>query len=109
MSTFITTSLLGIFISVIGIINMTGNISSLHWYHRQRISEEDRKPFGRLVGLGTLIIGLSIALFGALFLISEKTQLVWLVPVGATLLIAGTISGLIISFYAMIKYNKGIF
>ncbi|MBQ8331912.1 MAG: hypothetical protein IJX94_05390 [Clostridia bacterium] len=37
-------------IAVLGIINMTGNISSLHWYHRQRVTKEDRKPFGKLVG-----------------------------------------------------------
>ena len=51
---------IGILISVLGIINMTGNISSLHSYHRHRVKEEDIKPFGRLVGTGTLIIGVSL-------------------------------------------------
>ena len=31
MVAFITVSGLGILISILGIINMTGNISSLHW------------------------------------------------------------------------------
>lgn len=69
MAAFITVSGLGILISILGIINMTGNISSLHWYHRQRVTEENRKPFGKLVGLGTLIIGLAMIVFGVLFLI----------------------------------------
>ncbi|MBE6548785.1 MAG: hypothetical protein E7667_07965 [Ruminococcaceae bacterium] len=88
---------------------MTGNISSIHSYHRQRVTEENRKPFGRLVGLGTLIIGVAMILFGVLFLIFEKTQLDILVIIGAAELIAGIIAGMVISFYAMKKYNKGIF
>ena len=99
----------GALISVLGAINMTGNISSLHWYHRQRVTEEDRKPFGRLVGLGTLIIGLSVILFGVVLFLFEKTQSMWLVWFGTAELIVGIAVGLVLSFYAMIKYNKGIF
>ena len=109
MLTFITVSGLGLLISILGIINMTGNISSLHWYHRQRVTEENRKPFGKLVGLGTLIIGLSMILFGILFLISEQTQLTALVILGVIELIVSIVVGMMISFYAMKKYNGGIF
>ena len=109
MTEFITVLILGILISILGIINMTGNISSLHWYHRQRVSEENRKPFGKLVGLGTLIIGLAMIVFGILFLISEQAQLEALVIIGVVELIASIIVGMVISFYAMKKYNGGIF
>jgi len=109
MHAFITVSGLGILISVLGIINMTGNISSLHWYHRQRVTEENRKPFGKLVGLGTLIIGLSMIVFGILFLIFEQTKLEALVIIGVAELFASIIVGIIVSFYAMKKYNGGIF
>ena len=109
MAEFVTVSLLGILISVLGIINMAGNISSLHWYHRQRVTEENRKPFGKLVGLGTLIIGIAMIVFGILFLIFEKTQINVLLVVGVIELIVGIIAGMIISFYAMNKYNGGIF
>ncbi len=57
-------SILGIIISILGISNMKGNISSLHWYHRQRVSPDDVMPFGKRVGLGTLIIGIAIIVFG---------------------------------------------
>ena len=100
---------LGLFISILGIINMTGNISSLHSYHRHRVSEADRKPFGKLVGLGTLIIGLAMIVFGVLFLIFEQTQLEALVIIGVVELIASIIVGMVVSFYAMKKYNGGIF
>ena len=109
MSAFLTTAVLGAIISVLGIINMTGNISSLHWYHRQRVTEENRKPFGKLVGAGTLIIGISLIFFGILYFIYENTQLAPLLYAGIAELIISIVVGLIMSFYAMIKYNKGIF
>ena len=109
MATFITVSGLGMLISILGIINMTGNISSLHWYHRQRVTEENRKPFGRLVGLGTLVIGISMICYAALSLIAEITENNIFVIFGSGLLISGIVLGLGLSFYAMIKYNKGIF
>ena len=109
MATFIIVSGLGMLISILGIINMTGNVSSLHWYHRQRVTEENRKPFGKLVGLGTLIIGLAMIVFGILFLIFEQTQLTAFVILGVIELIVSIIVGMSISFYAMKKYNGGIF
>lgn len=109
MEAFITTGLLGAILIALGIMNMKGNISSLHWYHRQRVAEEDRKPFGKLVGLGTLMIGVAIILFGILFLIYETMMIEWLIIVGAVILGTGIVAGLGLSFYAMIKYNKGIF
>ena len=109
MTAFLTTLVLGVLVCVIGIINMTGNISSLHSYHRRRVTEEARKPFGRLVGLGTLIIGVSLILYGVLFFVYEKTQINALVIVGTAELIIGIVAGLVISFWAMIKYNHGIF
>ena len=109
MTAFIITVSLGLLVCVLGIINMTGNISSLHWYHRQRVTEENRKPFGKLVGLGTLIIGLAMIIFGVLFLIFDQTQLGVLVIIGTVELMVGIIVGMVVSFYAMKKYNGGIF
>ena len=109
MAVFITMLSLGVLIAVLGIINMTGNISSLHAYHRRRVTEENRKPFGKLVGLGTLLVGVAITAFGALFFAFEQTQLEFLVIIGVIALIVGIIAGMAVSFYAMIKYNKGIF
>ena len=108
MGAFITTTLLGIFLCALGSVNMKGNISSIHWYHRQRVTEEDRKPFGKLVGLGTLMIGATMILFGILFWIYEATTMEIWVIIGTVILAAGIVAGLGLSFYAMIKYNKGI-
>ena len=47
--------------------------------------------------------------FGVLFLIFEQTQLEALVIIGVVELIASIIVGIVVSFYAMKKYNGGIF
>ncbi|MBQ8345804.1 MAG: hypothetical protein IJY42_06040 [Clostridia bacterium] len=104
-----TSVFLGLLIVILGGINTAGNISSLHWYHRQRVTEEDRKPFGRMVGIGHIIIGNSIILFGCLFFCFERTEQELLVIIGTVLLLVGIAAGLVICLAAMMKYNKGIF
>jgi hypothetical protein len=88
---------------------MRGNISSLHSYHRSRVSEEDRIPFGKQVGLGTIIVGIGITVFSVLSSVTLYTENDIFILVGTAVLIIGIILGLVISFRAMIKYNKGIF
>ena len=101
--------LVGCVCIVLGISNTRGNISSLHSYHRNRVSEEDRIPFGKQVGLGTIIIGIGVMLFSALSSITLYTENDLFILVGTAFLIIGIVLGMIISFRAMIKYNKGIF
>ena len=101
--------LVGIVCIVLGISNTCGNISSLHSYHRHRVSEEDRIPFGKQVGLGTMIIGIGIIIFSVLSAVTLYTENNIFILIGTAVLIVGIVAGLIISFKAMIKYNKGIF
>ena len=105
----IVTFLVGVVCIVLGISNMRGNISSLHSYHRNRVSEEDRIPFGKQVGLGTIIVGIGIIVFSVLSSVTLYTENDIFILVGTAVLIIGIILGLVISFRAMIKYNKGIF
>lgn len=106
---FVTTTLVGIICIIIGIINMCGNVTSLHSYHRQRVSEENIRPFGILVGIGTITVGISIIAFGAFSLASELLGNTFLVIIGTAAMFVGMTVGLIITFYAMKKYNNGIF
>ena len=105
----IVTFLVGVIFIVLGISNMKGNISSLHSYHRNRVSEEDRIPFGKQVGFGTIIIGIGIIVFSGLSVVTLYTENDIFILLGTVLLISAIIIGLVISFRAMIKYNKGIF
>lgn len=101
--------LVGITCIVLGISNMRGNISSLHSYHRHRVSEEDRVPFGKQVGLGTIIVGVGIIVFSILSAVTLYTENDIYTLIGTAALMVGLIVGMIIAFKAMIKYNNGIF
>ena len=105
----LTTVIVGIICITLGIINMKGNISSIHSYHRERVSEEDIRPFGRLVGLGTIIIGVGCILMGIATLLSTLLEAVFLLIIGSAIMIASIFVGIALSFYAMKKYNGGIF
>lgn len=109
MADSIISIIVGIFCIVIGILNTKGNISFLHSYHRHRVTEEDRIPFGKKVGLGTIIIGCAVTLSGILLGISSVTSMEILAIIGSIIMIAGLAVGLFIVFRAMFKYNKGIF
>ena len=101
--------IVGIAIIVIGVFNRMGNVSMMHSYHTKRVSEEDRIPFGKMVGLGMIIIGISVIAASALTVASTLLQSGIYSTVGYVILALGFVIGLGIAFYAMIKYNKGIF
>ncbi len=100
---------LGVICLIIGIFNFKGDISTIHSYHRKRVSDGDRVPFGKKMGLSMLIIGTSLIFFGGLTVLSEKLGNDIFTIIGSVILITGLAIGLGIGIYAMIKYNKGIF
>ena len=105
----IVTFVVGVVCIVLGISNRKGNVSSLHSYHRNRVSEKDRIPFGKKVGLGTIIVGCAIILFSILTVLALVTEQEIYTLLGTAVMIAGLAVGLGISFAAMKKYNGGIF
>ncbi len=109
MPAFIVSALVGVICIMLGVSNMKGNINSLHSYHRHRVTEEDRIPFGRLVGLGTIIIGVGVIVMSALSAVSVYTENELFTWIGMGVMAVGFIAGIAVTFYGMIKYNKGIF
>lgn len=109
MAGSVVTLIVGAVCIVLGVSHMRGNISTLHSYHRHRVAEEDVLPFGKKVGLGTIIMGVSIAAFAVLSAITFYTENDLFISIGTGLMIAGFVVGMGITFRAMIKYNKGIF
>lgn len=93
---------IGTIIAVLGIFNLRGNIGSIHWYNRRKVSKEDQLPYCRCVGLGTLLIGASMIIAGIV-------QALLSAEVGAVIILIGLIIGLVLILYAQFKYNKGIF
>ena len=109
MAEIIVTLIVGLACIVIGILNTRGNISMLHSYHRKRVTEENRIPFGRQVGAGMIVIGATITVAGILTAIAEKYQITTLTVVGTVIMAVGLIVGSVLAFSAMKKYNGGIF
>ena len=94
-------SVLGVFVSVIGITNIRGNIRTIHSYNRRRVREADVPKYGKAVGTGTLIIGVSFILGGIAMFWSETVMVCIVVP--------ALVVGLGFILYGQFKYNKGIF
>ena len=109
VTAYIGPFLIGVILIVLGMANRKGNISSLHFYHRHRVAEQDRLPFGKMVGLGTILCGSGIVAFSIFSAVAMYTEQPFWVLIGTGILLAGLAIGLVISFRAMIRYNKGIF
>ena len=106
---FIVTLIVGIVLVFLGISNTKGNISSLHSYHTKRVKDEDRLPFGKKVGIGVIIIGCDIIVYSLLSIITLITNQPLYTTIGNVILVLGLAVGFVFIFYALFKYNKGIF
>ena len=93
---------IGTLLAVLGIFNMKGNIASIHWYNRRRVTKENQKPYCMCMGLGTLIIGIGI-------IVSGVVQAFAGVEIGSVFIVIGVVVGLTLMLYAQFKYNRGIF
>ena len=93
---------IGTLLTVLGIFNMKGNIASIHWYNRRKVTKENQKPYCMCMGLGTLIIGVSLIAAGIIQVFAG-------VEVGSILIAVGVVIGLVLMLYAQFKYNRGLF
>ena len=93
--------ILGICLSTLGIVNIRGNISTIHSCNRRNVKEEDIPKYGRTVGTGTLVIGFSLIL-SYLITFWNKAAIDYIV-------LPAMVIGLAFILYGQIKYNHGIF
>lgn len=93
--------ILGIFLSTLGIVNIKGNISTIHSYNRRKVKEEDIPRYGRTIGTGTLVIGASLILSYLVAFWNDAAIDYVVLPAMAV--------GLTFILYGQIKYNHGIF
>ena len=89
-------------VTAMGVLNFKGNISTIHWYNRWRVTESDAPKYARAMGLGTMSIGISVALVGALQMMFDLEAIFYL-------MIPGIVIGISLMLYAQFKYNRGIF
>ena len=91
----------GLLLLPLGIVNLMGNISTIHRYNRRKVSQEDAPKYGRLMGIATLIISGSAILTVILQMIFSLDF--------SVILLAGAAAGVVLILVAQFKYNKGIF
>ena len=99
---YISLLFFGLILIFVGIINIKGDISTVHWYNRARVTKADAPKYGRAMGSGILIVGASIALTAILQMIFDLEPLFWIAA-------AGTAAGAAVILFAQFKYNRGIF
>ena len=75
--------------------------STIHSYNRRKVKEEDIPKYGKTVGTGTLIIGISLVLG---FIVSFWSEIII-----DYIILPAVIVGLGFILYGQFKYNKGIF
>ena len=93
---------LGLFTIAIGLANIKGNISTIHWYNRRRVTEENAPKYGRVVGTGMVIMGMSLV-------ISFFVMTFWSEYIADIIVLVMGIGGFLIALYGQFKYNRGIF
>lgn len=109
MIAFIVSFIVGVICVIIGFLNRKGRIEMLHSYHRHRVEKKDRVPFGKKVGLGMILVGVSITVYSALSAVTLLTERDIYSSVGTAVFGVGILLGLGIIVQAMNQYNKGIF
>ena len=93
---------LGLVFVLLGIFNMCGNIGSIHWYNRRKVTKENQKAYCLVMGLGTLIIGVTL-------IAATIVQVLVGVEQGAFVILGGVVIGFALMLFAQFKYNKGLF
>ena len=93
---------LGVICSLLGIFNMCGNIATIHWYNRRKVTKENQKAYCIFVGLGTFIVGVTM-------IIAAIIQAFGNVAAGGIVTGVGILIGLLPILYAQFKYNRGLF
>ena len=92
--------LLGLLFLVIGwMIWKKERIDLLHDYHRNHVSEEDKKRFCALCGMGVGVIGIGMLLTAVLFAFTGK---LW----SLFAFVGGFLVGIVMLIRAIGKYNR---
>ena len=96
----IIVALMGIIFMILGyLLWKKERISLLHEYHYDKVSEQDKKIFCAISGMGVTIIG--IGLFVSAFLVTWIESARSMIPFAI-----GFVIGLAMLIYAGIKYNR---
>ena len=100
MADSILVGLVGFVLIILGyMVWKKEKISLFHDYHYDKVSEEDKKAFCTISGIGVVLIG--IGLFITSIIIGITDSMWSFIP-----FVIGFVAGLIMLIYSGIKYNR---
>ena len=95
--------LVGVLVLILGYLTgWKGKVNLIHSYQRKNVTPEDKQPFARKVGIGTIILGLGLTLMPVLN---------WMIGhnIGYYTCIAALLISCIVTGQAVIQYNGSLF
>ena len=98
MKDYVPMLIVGLMVIVLSIPNLMGRVASVERCRRQGISERYMPAYSRIAGLGTLVIGVSIALTAALMMLLQVKALYIIAAVGC-------LAGVGVIMYGQAKYR----
>lgn len=98
MREYLPVMIVGLLVSVFSIPNLMGKVASYERCRRQGIREENMPAYSRIMGVGTLIMGISIIITAALLMIFQVKVVYLLAAVGCVL-------GVGVIVYGQTKYR----
>ena len=99
---YLTQIAFGIMLIALGAFNLKGNIATIHWYNRRKVTKENQLPYCRLMGWGTIIIGVGMVA-------AAVVQGLISIVAGSAVIMVAAIGGMTLILIAQFKYNKGLF
>ncbi len=95
--------LMGVFLIVVGIVIWAGKkIDLVHGDEAYKVESSDVKPYAKILGIGVILMGVGVSLYGGLALIPQMPPFVKYI---ALALFCGV--GLLIVYLGHKKYFKG--
>ena len=90
----------GILFFVLGyLVWIKEKITLFHSYHYDKVTEENKKAFCKISGIGLIVIGIGVLVAG---IICSVTNSVW----GGSVVAIGFLFGLTLLIFAGVKYNR---
>lgn len=96
-------ALMGIFLIIVGIVIWAGRkLDLVHGDEASKVNPEDVKPYAKLLGIGVILMGVGVALYGGLGIFEVIPTFVPYVSLGAF-----AVAGVLVCYLGQKKYFKG--
>ena len=94
---------MGIFLIIVGIVIWAGRkLELVHGEEASKVNSEDIKPYAKLLGIGVILMGLGVSLYGSLGAFEAIPSFVPYASLGVF-----AVAGVLVCYLGQKKYFKG--